>query len=82
MELTHFSPKLKPLPESKVEQLLLKSESFKELIEKYRGIGISKVIIEEPLLNPEPSTYEVAFGSDLFHNDVPLEFQRKVFETK
>ena len=51
LELTHFSPKLKPLPESKVEQLLLKSESFKELIEKYRGIGISKVIIEEPLLN-------------------------------
>ena len=51
MELTHFSPKLKPLPESKLEQLLLKSESFKEVIEKYKGIGISKVIIEEPLLN-------------------------------
>ena len=42
---------------------------------------IHEDIIEEPLLNPEPSTYEVAFGSDLFHNDVPLEFQRKVFET-
>tara|TARA_Y100000310_G_scaffold344525_1_gene457750 strand:+ start:995 stop:1591 length:597 start_codon:yes stop_codon:yes gene_type:complete len=51
LELTHFSPKLKPLPESKLEQLLLKSESFKEIIEKYKGIGISKVIIEEPLLN-------------------------------
>jgi RNase H-fold protein (predicted Holliday junction resolvase) len=51
LELTHFSPKLKPLPESKLEQLLLKSESFKEVIEKYKGIGISKVIIEEPLLN-------------------------------
>jgi len=51
LELTHFSPKLKPLPESKVEQLLLKSESFKEIIEKYKGIGITKVIIEEPLLN-------------------------------
>ena len=38
-------------------------------------------ILNEPLLNPEPSTYEVAFGSDLFHNDVPLEFQRTVFET-
>ena len=41
---------------------------------------IHKDILEEPLLNPEPSTYEVAFGSDLFHNDVPLEFQREVFE--
>ena len=28
LELTHFSPKLKPIPESKTEQLLLKSESF------------------------------------------------------
>jgi protein gp37 len=42
---------------------------------------IHEDILDEPLLNPEPSTYEVAFGSDLFHNDVPLEFQRKVFET-
>ena len=51
LELTHFSPKLKPIPESKTEQLLLKSESFKEVLEKYKGIGITKVIIEEPLLN-------------------------------
>ena len=51
LELTHFSPKLKPLPESKTEQLLLKSESFREVVEKYKGIGITKVIIEEPLLN-------------------------------
>ena len=51
LELTHFSPKLKPLPESKTEQLLLKSESFREVVERYRGIGITKVIIEEPLLN-------------------------------
>ena len=51
LELTHFSPKLKPIPESKTEQLLLKSESFREVVEKYKGIGITKVIIEEPLLN-------------------------------
>ena len=37
-------------------------------------------VLQDPLMNPEPSTYEVAFGSDLFHNDVTLEFQRKVFE--
>jgi len=36
--------------------------------------------LDEPLMNPEPSVYEVAFGSDLFHEDVPLEFQRRVFE--
>jgi RNase H-fold protein (predicted Holliday junction resolvase) len=51
LELTHFSPKLKPMPESKTEQLLLKSDLFRETVEKYKGIGISKVIIEEPLLN-------------------------------
>ena len=51
LELTHFSPKLKPIPESKTEQLLLKSDSFKEVVEKYKGVGITKVIIEEPLLN-------------------------------
>ena len=37
-------------------------------------------VLEEPLMNPEPSDYEVAFGSDLFHSDVPLDFQRRVFE--
>tara|TARA_R110000803_G_scaffold210734_1_gene283528 strand:+ start:37641 stop:38294 length:654 start_codon:yes stop_codon:yes gene_type:complete len=36
-------------------------------------------LLHEPLMNPEPSNYEVAFGSDLFHNDVPLDFQREVF---
>ena len=51
LELTHFSPKLKPLPESKTEQLLLKSDLFKETVEKYKGMGITKVIIEEPLIN-------------------------------
>ena len=46
-----FDYSTQELLESKLEQLLLKSESFKEIIEKYKGIGISKVIIEEPLLN-------------------------------
>ena len=51
LELTHFSPKLKPLPESKIEQLLLKAGSFSDVVKKYTGVGIVKVIIEEPLLN-------------------------------
>ena len=37
-------------------------------------------ILDEPLMNPQASHYEVAFGSDLFHLDVTLEFQRRVFE--
>lgn len=40
---------------------------------------IHEEILEEPLANPEPSLYEVAFGSDLFHGDVPLAFQQRVF---
>tara|TARA_R110000737_G_scaffold105905_1_gene138834 strand:- start:701 stop:1297 length:597 start_codon:yes stop_codon:yes gene_type:complete len=51
LELTHFSPKLKPLPECKIEQLLLKAGSFADIVKKYVGVGIVKVIIEEPLLN-------------------------------
>ena len=31
-------------------------------------------------VKPKASVYEVAFGSDLFHSEIPLEFQRRVFE--
>ena len=41
---------------------------------------IHEDILNEPLMNPKASVYEVAFGSDLFHSDIPLEFQRRVFE--
>ena len=51
LELTHFSPKIKPQPEDKIEELFKKSDAFREHLEKYRDVGISKVIIEEPLLN-------------------------------
>jgi hypothetical protein len=51
LELTHFSPKIKPQPEDKIEELLLKSEAFKKHLENYKNIGITKVVIEEPLLN-------------------------------
>lgn len=36
--------------------------------------------VGEPLMNPEPSFYDVAFGSDLFHADVTLNFQKMVFD--
>jgi hypothetical protein len=51
LELTHFSPKIKPQPEDKIEELLKKADAFKVHLENYSDIGITKVIIEEPLLN-------------------------------
>jgi hypothetical protein len=49
LELTHISPKVKT--ESKIEELLLKAAVFREKIQTYVGLGITTVVIEEPLLN-------------------------------
>ena len=51
LELTHFSPIIKPKPEDKIEELLLKVDAFEEKLKGYVNLGIVKVIIEEPLLN-------------------------------
>lgn len=51
LELTHFSPKIKPQPEDKLEELMMKADAFKKHLEGYRDMGIVRVIIEEPLLN-------------------------------
>jgi RNase H-fold protein (predicted Holliday junction resolvase) len=51
LELTHISPIPKPKEENKIKELLLKGEIFKTKLLEYKGMGISKVIIEEPLLN-------------------------------
>jgi hypothetical protein len=51
LELTHFSPKIKPQPEDKIEELLKKADAFKSHLEDYRDIGIVQIVIEEPLLN-------------------------------
>ena len=51
LELTHFSPKIKPQPEDKIEELLKKAEAFKTHLENYKDMGIIRIIIEEPLLN-------------------------------
>jgi len=51
LELTHFSPVPKPKSEDKIKELLLKSNMFRTKLEEYRDLGITKVIIEEPLLN-------------------------------
>jgi hypothetical protein len=51
LELTHISPVPKPKPEDKIKELLLKSDIFKSKLVEYKNLGITKVIIEEPLLN-------------------------------
>jgi hypothetical protein len=50
LELSHFSPKIKPQPEDKLEELLKKADAFKSHLENYKDMGIVKVVIEEPLL--------------------------------
>jgi len=51
LELTHISPVPKPKEEYKIKELLLKSDIFKTKLIQYKDLGITKVIIEEPLLN-------------------------------
>lgn len=50
LELTHISPKTKPLPASKTEELMKKADIFGEFIKKYEGMNVKYVVIEEPLL--------------------------------
>ena len=51
LELTHFSPKIKPQPDDKIEELIKKADAFKEHLQLYKDLGIVQVVIEEPLLN-------------------------------
>lgn len=58
--LHHVSPKVKPQPESKMEELFKKVEIFeKEFLTNYADFGITKVIIEEPLLQSN-NVYTIA----------------------
>lgn len=51
LELTHISPIPKPKVENKIKELLLKSNIFEIKLHQYKDLGITKVVIEEPLLN-------------------------------
>jgi RNase H-fold protein (predicted Holliday junction resolvase) len=51
LELTHISPIPKPKEENKIKELLLKGQIFRTKLLEYKDMGITKVIIEEPLLN-------------------------------
>jgi Holliday junction resolvasome RuvABC endonuclease subunit len=49
--LHHVTPKIKPQPKHKMQELFEKVKIFEdEFLNKYSDIGITKVIIEEPLL--------------------------------
>lgn len=51
LELTHVSPVPKPKKDNKIEELIEKALIFRAKLERYKELGITKVIIEEPLLN-------------------------------
>jgi len=51
LELTHISPRPKLKTDNKIEELIAKSEIFKTKLNEYKNLGITRVVIEEPLLN-------------------------------
>jgi hypothetical protein len=58
--LHHVTPKVKPEPENKMEELFEKARIFeKEFLNDYADVGITKVIIEEPLLQSN-NVYTIA----------------------
>jgi RNase H-fold protein (predicted Holliday junction resolvase) len=59
LELTHITPKIKPQPETKLEELFKKVDAFERLITRYIELDIERVVIEEPLLNSN-NVYTVA----------------------
>lgn len=59
LELTHITPKIKPQPETKLEELFKKVDAFEKLLTRYIELDIEKVVIEEPLLGSN-NVYTVA----------------------
>jgi len=51
LELTHVSPRPKVKSDNKIEELIAKAEVFKSKLLEYQNLGITRVVIEEPLLN-------------------------------
>lgn len=58
--LHHVTPKVKPEPLNKMEELFEKARIFeKEFLNDYADVGITKVVIEEPLLQSN-NVYTIA----------------------
>ena len=63
--LHHVSPKVKPLPDNKMEELFKKVEIFEnEFLCNYYNFGIKKVVIEEPLLQSN-NVYTITIGDSV-----------------
>lgn len=73
LELTHISPKVKT--ENKIEEIMLKANVFNEKLKNYVELGITNVVIEEPLLNSN-NVYTV--GTLMRYNTLICQ---KVYET-
>jgi RNase H-fold protein (predicted Holliday junction resolvase) len=50
LELTHITPKIKPQPKNKLEEMFKKVDAFNDVISRYMDLDIEHVVIEEPLL--------------------------------
>lgn len=77
LEASHFTPKIKPQPEDKIEELIKKADAFKKHLEKYKDYGIVKVIIEEPLLN---SNNIFTIGTLIRYNSMILKMCYDIFD--
>tara|TARA_R110000772_G_scaffold17946_3_gene49900 strand:+ start:79373 stop:80026 length:654 start_codon:yes stop_codon:yes gene_type:complete len=74
--LNHVTPIIKPKLSNKAEELFVKARTFdEEFLNKYIGLGITRVIIEEPLLR---SNNVNTVGTLLRFNGM---ISRSVFET-
>jgi hypothetical protein len=50
LSLNHVSPKIKPKPKTNIAELCEKATIFEAFLAKHKDTGITKVVIEEPLL--------------------------------
>lgn len=50
LELKHITPKIKPKPKSKLEELFKKVDAFEVILTEYIKYDVERIVIEEPLL--------------------------------
>lgn len=81
--LTHFTPKLKPKPKTKLEEYKEKADlCVKQITKQFKGYNITKIIVEDPLQNS--ASQKVAMILSLFNEymtnklslafDMPIDF--------
>ena len=56
LELTHFSPRVNPRPEDKIEEHLKKAVAFEEKLKEIKGEGNLSWLGETPKVGPSPIT--------------------------